>query len=164
MVDLDSNTDCSLDNVKNENIVWPVGQAPQATYTVRVDYWISCSVAATEYTVLVNKGGDVEVFSRRFTGFGDRGGAGSGINITTFDRTSVLVPIQLRVLSMPVHSYYQALDTHIVGSGDHRTAVDPCSACIGPGGSSFPLTIVLARASSSFAPVAALERSISFTG
>ena len=100
-LDLDSNAGCSLDNVRNENIVWPVGQAPQGTYTVRVDYWSSCSVEATDYTVLVNNGGDVQVFSGRFTGSGDRGGAGSGIDITTFERTTGPVPARLSAPPTP---------------------------------------------------------------
>ena len=94
-LDLDSNAGCSLDDVRNENIVWPVGQAPQGTYTVRVDYWSSCGVEATDYTVLVNNGGNVEVFSGQFTGTGDRGGAGSGIDITTFERTTGPIPARL---------------------------------------------------------------------
>ena len=87
-LDLDSNAGCSIDSVRNENITWPVNTAPRGTYTVRVDYWSACSVAATNYTVLVNNGGDVEIFTGRFTGAGDRGGAGSGTQITTFERTS----------------------------------------------------------------------------
>ena len=84
-LDLDSNAACSIDGVRNENITWPEGSAPQGTYTVRVDYWSACDVAATNYTVLVNNGGDVEIFTGRFTGAGD---SGSGTEITTFERTS----------------------------------------------------------------------------
>ena len=87
-LDLDSNAACSIDGVRNENITWPVGSAPQGTYTVRVDCWSACTVAATNYTVLVNNGGDVEIFTGRFTGDGDSGGLGSGTEITTFERTS----------------------------------------------------------------------------
>jgi len=87
-LDLDSNAGCSIDDVRNENITWPTGSAPRGTYTVRVDYWSSCDVAETNYTVLVNNGGNVEVFSGTFTGPGDRGGLGSGVLITTFERTT----------------------------------------------------------------------------
>ena len=87
-LDLDSNAGCSNDGVRNENITWPVGSAPQGTYIVRVDYWSNCEVASTDYTVLVNNGGNVEVFSGTFEGSGDGGGAGSGVDITTFERTS----------------------------------------------------------------------------
>ena len=100
-LDLDSNAGCSLDDVRNENIVWPVGQAPQGTYTVRVDYWSSCGVEATDYTVLVNNGGNVEVFSGQFTGTGDRGGSGSGIDITTFERTTGPIPARLSAPPTP---------------------------------------------------------------
>ena len=87
-LDLDSNAGCVTDDVRNENITWPVGAAPRGTYTVRVDYWSSCGVARTDYTVLVNNGGEVEIFSGFFTGAGDNGGLGSGVEITTFERTS----------------------------------------------------------------------------
>jgi len=87
-LDLDSNAVCSNDGVRNENITWPVGSAPQGTYIVRVDYWSNCEVASTDYTVLVNNGGNVELFSGTFEGSGDGGGAGSGVDITTFERTS----------------------------------------------------------------------------
>ncbi len=41
-LDLDSNPACSMDNINNENIFWPAGQAPVGTYTVRVDFWEDC--------------------------------------------------------------------------------------------------------------------------
>lgn len=91
-LDLDSNAGCSLDNVRNENITWPVGAAPRGTYIVRVDYWSNCGVARTNYTVLVNNGGEVEIFSGFFTGPGDNGGLGSGVEITRFERTSGPTP------------------------------------------------------------------------
>ena len=72
-LDLDSNAGCSLGSVRNENITWPAGSAPRGTYTVLVDYWSACDVAATNYTVLVNNGGNVEILTGRFTGAGDRG-------------------------------------------------------------------------------------------
>ena len=100
-LDLDSNAGCSIDGVRNENITWPVGSAPQGTYTVRVDYWSACSVAATDYTVLVNSGGDTQIFTGRFTGAGDRGGRGSGTQITTFERTSGPTPTGQRSMARP---------------------------------------------------------------
>jgi hypothetical protein len=85
-LDLDSNAGCTIDGVRNENITWPVGRAPRGSYTVRVDYWSSCSVSQTNYTVRVNNGGSVQVFSGSFSGPGDQGGAGSGRPITVFER------------------------------------------------------------------------------
>ena len=87
-LDLDSNAGCRADGVRNENITWPVGRAPRGRYTVRVDYWSNCSATRTNYTVLVNNGGSVQVVTGSFTGNGDRGGAGSGSTIATFDRTT----------------------------------------------------------------------------
>ena len=87
-LDLDSNAGCRADGVRNENITWPVGRAPRGRYTVRVDYWSSCGATRTNYTVLVNNGGSVQVVTGNFTGAGDRGGAGSGSTIATFERTT----------------------------------------------------------------------------
>jgi hypothetical protein len=87
-LDLDSNAACNTDNVRNENITWAVGTAPQGTYTVRVDYWSDCNVSQTNYTVLVHSEEDVSIYRGTLTGPGDQGGAGSGTQITTFTRTT----------------------------------------------------------------------------
>lgn len=91
-LDLDSNAACSIDGVNNENITWAVGTAPQGTYTVRLDYWSSCDVSQTNYTVLINNGGDVAIYHGTFYGAGDFGGPGSGVLIDTFTRTTGPVP------------------------------------------------------------------------
>jgi hypothetical protein len=84
-LDLDSNADCQLDHVRSENITWPAGTAPRGTYTVRVDYWSSCSVSATHYVVTANVSGQAtRVETGDFTGQGDMGGAGDGTLIWTF--------------------------------------------------------------------------------
>ena len=85
-LDLDSNAGCSIDGVRNENITWPTGAAPEGTYTVRVDYWSSCGVESTNYTVRVNNGGESRVFSGTFTGLGNFGGAGDGREVASFER------------------------------------------------------------------------------
>jgi len=87
-LDLDSNAGCTIDGVRNENITWPVGRAPRGHYIVRVDYWDSCGVAQTNYTVRVNNSGSTQLVSGFFTGLGDAGGQGSGRLITTFDRST----------------------------------------------------------------------------
>jgi len=84
VLDLDSNAACDIDGVNNENVTWPAGRAPRGMYTVRVDYWNSCSVAATNYVVTVQRGGPPETFRGRFTGGGDEGDEGSGTTITQF--------------------------------------------------------------------------------
>jgi hypothetical protein len=82
-LDLDSNPACSIDHKKNENITW--ANAPSGTYTVRVDYFAGCSVAQSDYVVTVQrKGHPAETFTGSFTGPGDGGGAGDGVDITTF--------------------------------------------------------------------------------
>ena len=87
-LDLDSNAACDIDGIRNENITWPVGRAPRGQYTVRVDYWSSCGVERTNYTVRVNNGGEVQIVTGFFTGAGDRGGLGSGRTVATFERTT----------------------------------------------------------------------------
>jgi uncharacterized protein YfaP (DUF2135 family) len=94
-LDLDSNAGCSIDHVRNENITWPVGRAPRGHYIVRVDYWSSCNVARTAFSVLVNNSGAVQVATGSFTGDGDRGGAGSGQTMLTFDRSTGPAPITM---------------------------------------------------------------------
>ena len=91
-LDLDSNAACRLDGVRNENITWPAGAAPRGTYTVRVNYWAACDVAATNYTVRINSDGSTRTFSGTLTGDGERGGLGAGMEIATFTRTSGPVP------------------------------------------------------------------------
>ncbi len=82
-LDLDSNAACFIDNVNNENITWAT--APDGTYTVRLDYFADCEVAESNYAVTVQRAGrDPETFTGVFTGAGDSGGVGSGIDITTF--------------------------------------------------------------------------------
>jgi hypothetical protein len=87
-LDLDSNAACAIDSVRNENITWGVGTAPQGTYTVRLDYWSNCSASETNYTVLINNGGQIAIYNGTFHGSGDTGGFGSGIQIDTFTRTT----------------------------------------------------------------------------
>ncbi|HTE52867.1 MAG TPA: hypothetical protein VK698_18565 [Kofleriaceae bacterium] len=83
MLDLDSNPGCNIDGVNNENITWSA--APQGDYTVRLDYFKSCDVEATSYVVTVQRMDEpVETFSGELTGDGDEGGAGAGIDITSF--------------------------------------------------------------------------------
>jgi len=84
-LDLDSNAGCGGDDVRNENITWPVGGAPGGTYRVLVDYWSACGAVATDYTVTINvKGQPPATFTGAFTGEGDQGGEGAGVPITTF--------------------------------------------------------------------------------
>lgn len=86
-LDLDSNAACGTDQPRNENIVWPRGQAPAGTYVVRLDHWSNCDAVQTDYVVTVwVKGQDAKVFSGTFIGEGDNGGEGSGTEITTFTK------------------------------------------------------------------------------
>jgi uncharacterized protein YfaP (DUF2135 family) len=90
-LDLDSNAACSRnsDNTfkSNENAVWPRGGGASGTYTIRLDYWSGCGVTLpTDYVVTVATAGSTpQVFTGNFSGAGDRGTAGSGTLITTFD-------------------------------------------------------------------------------
>jgi hypothetical protein len=84
-LDFDSNAGCSIDNKDNENITWPTGHAPHGTYTVRVDYFLSCGVTQSNYVVTIQvKGQQPRTYTGSFTGEGDEGGEGSGTTIATF--------------------------------------------------------------------------------
>lgn len=68
-LDLDSNAGCSIDNVNNENIVWPTGVAPRGDYRVVVDYWSDCGVPRSDYVVTVAMAGQApQVFTGSFIG------------------------------------------------------------------------------------------------
>lgn len=101
-LDLDSNAGSAIDNVNNENIRWT--SAPTGTYTVGVDYWSSCGVAATRYVVTVNNGGSQTVFTGTFTG----SDTDEPRVITSFVRSSGLMAVtstpwtHLRALMAPM--------------------------------------------------------------
>jgi uncharacterized protein YfaP (DUF2135 family) len=82
VLDLDSNAACGSDGPRNENITYPSATPPSGAYIVRLDYWDSCGATATNYVVTVRvKGHALEVYQGQFTGSGDGGGAGSGVQI-----------------------------------------------------------------------------------
>lgn len=82
VLDLDSNAACGSDGPRNENITYPSATPPNGAYIVRLDYWDSCGATATNYVVTVRvKGHGLEVYQGQFTGGGDGGGAGSGLQI-----------------------------------------------------------------------------------
>ena len=84
-LDLDSNAGCGIDGKQVENITWASGTAPRGTYTVRVNYWASCGVQATNYVVAVHvKGRPSMSYRGRLTGAGNGGGEGSGQTVATF--------------------------------------------------------------------------------
>ncbi|MES2521331.1 MAG: hypothetical protein V4617_01445 [Gemmatimonadota bacterium] len=87
LLDLTSNTGCTIDNVNNENVSWPNGPAPAGIYRVRVDYWSSCGLPSTNYVVTVNVAGrETQIVQGTLTGTGSRGGAGAGSEILTFTK------------------------------------------------------------------------------
>ncbi len=68
-LDLDSNPACSIDNKNNENIVWPVNQAPAGEYRVVVDYFADCGVERSDWVVTLQvKGRAPETFTGSFVG------------------------------------------------------------------------------------------------
>jgi hypothetical protein len=84
-LDLDSNAGCTIDNVNNENIVFPTGQAPRGEYIVRVDYWSACDAPRSDYVVTIQVKGQVaRTYVGTFTGAGNSGGAGDGREIARF--------------------------------------------------------------------------------
>ena len=68
-LDLDSNPACDIDNVNNENIVWPVGQAPHGDYRVVVHYYDDCGAPRSDFVVTVQMAGHApQTFSGSFVG------------------------------------------------------------------------------------------------
>ena len=83
-LDQDANEFCALDlGVNAENITW-TSSAPAGTYMVRVDYYMNCGAASTNYIVTVTNGTTTATYPGSFTGIGDFGAAGSGTLVTTF--------------------------------------------------------------------------------
>ena len=63
-LDLDSNPDCRIDGIKNENISWPPGRQPRGLYFVFVDLFNACDQRITEYVVTVRlPDGLIETFT-----------------------------------------------------------------------------------------------------
>jgi len=75
-LDLDANAACSPNETSparvfysNENVVWPIGQAPNGTYRVILDYWSDCGVAKTDWVATVQRRGAApQIFTGTFTG------------------------------------------------------------------------------------------------
>ncbi|MFL6600544.1 MAG: putative Ig domain-containing protein [Steroidobacteraceae bacterium] len=89
-LDLDSNAGCSIDNVDQENIVWPgTATAKAGTYTARVDYWSNCGIPqSVPYTVRVSLCGISTVYTGTLNAAqADRGGSGSGVAVASFPYT-----------------------------------------------------------------------------
>jgi hypothetical protein len=67
-LDLDSNAACSIDNINNENITWPIGGAPTGSYSVSLVYWSACSQPQSNYTVTIFvRGQPAQTFSGTLT-------------------------------------------------------------------------------------------------
>ena len=75
-LDLDANAACTPNETSparvfysNENVVWPIGQAPNGTYKVILDYWSDCGVAKTDWVATVQRQGAApQIFTGTFTG------------------------------------------------------------------------------------------------
>lgn len=63
-LDLDSNAACTIDNINNENITWPIGGAPSGQYSVSLVYWSACTQPQSNYTVTIFvRGQSAQTFS-----------------------------------------------------------------------------------------------------
>lgn len=74
-LDLDANAACSPNEsaprvfYSNENVVWPLGMAPNGTYKVILDYWSDCAVAQTDWVVTIQRqGAQPQIFTGSFVG------------------------------------------------------------------------------------------------
>ena len=57
-LDLDSNPNCRIDGIQNENIVWPEDMAPNGEYTVKVKMYNDCEIGRAGGTVKLKYCGD----------------------------------------------------------------------------------------------------------
>ena len=97
-LDLDSNAGCGIDNVNNENVFWPPGEAPIGTYTVGVDWWSDCDDQEANYVVTINACGKVQTYEGHFApGTSDGGGEGFTHTIATFSNAVCQSTIRGRV-------------------------------------------------------------------
>jgi len=95
VLDLDSNPDCYIDGVQNENITYSDESTVETgTYTVRVDLYSACSVTAqTNFIVTARLNGELiaqQSITNPYNGnfpansVGDEGGSGSGVQVMQF--------------------------------------------------------------------------------
>lgn len=95
ILDLDSNPDCYIDGVQNENITYSDESTVETgTYIVRVDLYSACSVTAqTNFIVTARLNGDLiaqQSITNPYNGnfpansVGDEGGSGSGVQVMQF--------------------------------------------------------------------------------
>jgi hypothetical protein len=82
-LDLDSNAACSIDNINNENITWPIGGAPSGNYSVSLVYWSACSQPQSNYTVTIFVRGQA---AQTFSGTLVTANSSTRIPIGTFTR------------------------------------------------------------------------------
>jgi uncharacterized protein YfaP (DUF2135 family) len=84
-LDTDADQECKASPGGNkETVQWP-SNPPNGTYTVRLDYYDSCRVAATNYTVTISDGKTtLPAITGTLTGPGDVGANGSGVLVKTF--------------------------------------------------------------------------------
>lgn len=67
-LDLDSNPDCNIDGINNENINYAGVAPPPGEYTVILDYYSPCDIPLpTNYVVTVRRGGEVQTFTGSLT-------------------------------------------------------------------------------------------------
>lgn len=68
-LNLDSNPACSIDNVDQEIVSWPTGQAPTGTYKVVPHWYADCGVTPVPWTLTIKvKGHSDQVYTGTFSG------------------------------------------------------------------------------------------------
>lgn len=84
-LDLDSNPSCSIDGIRNENVTWPLGEAPSGTYEVRLNLYADCGIDQTSWVVTVQAVGRTYRWEGVLEAPGLGGGEEAGILIARFD-------------------------------------------------------------------------------
>jgi len=86
-LDLDAYAACNPSNVMVENVIYPAGQpAPRGAYTVRVEYYKTCTPSyPVPYEVEVRANGKRRFYCGTFGPNASHGGnSGAGVTVTTF--------------------------------------------------------------------------------
>ncbi|SDH65692.1 hypothetical protein [Agrococcus jejuensis] len=84
-LDLDSNPSCQIDGIRNENVTWPLGEAPSGTYEVRLNLYADCNIDQTSWVVTVQAIGRTYRWEGVLEAPGRGGGEDEGILIARFD-------------------------------------------------------------------------------
>ena len=88
-LDVDANEECKPSSGGSRETVRWTGTPPNGTYIVRLDYYLNCGVAQTNYTLAISDSKTtLPTVAGTFTGAGDVGALGSGVTVKQFNHVN----------------------------------------------------------------------------